>query len=412
MMFMKLRHWWKPESAERSGHAPARLHATGPFRDLLDRERNRSDRSGAPFALVVFGFAAEQDPKRFRLAGRLEQRLRAVDDAGWLDGERIGVILTNTPHAGARTFIDNILHVGGEPIPCGFEVYVYPGCGESDPQHRGGRRHGTADRHPAHAQPAAGLPQPSYTAVSERAVSLTSEVEQRLASTVDLMQALCDGSASVAGGDAPVQSLDRLFARPLPAWKRALDVVGAIVACVLFAPVMLAAAGLVKLTSRGPILFRQTRVGLGGRHFTMYKFRTMCVDAEARQAELRPYNEQDGPAFKLANDPRVTRVGRYLRKACIDELPQLWNVLRGDMTLVGPRPLDPAETSRIAGWQRRRIDGTPGLTCIWQLHGKSRVPFAEWMRMDIRYLRSRSPVRDLRLIVQTVLAVVLHRGSG
>jgi lipopolysaccharide/colanic/teichoic acid biosynthesis glycosyltransferase len=137
----------------------------------------------------------------------------------------------------------------------------------------------------------------------------------------------------------------------------------------------------------------------------------MIVDAEAKKKELKQRNEQDGPAFKIKDDPRVTRVGKLLRKSSIDELPQLWNVLRGDMTLVGPRPLPVSESEACEGWQRRRLDVTPGLTCIWQVKGRSRVSFAEWVRMDVAYIRRRTLFNDLRIIAQTIPAVLLRRGA-
>ncbi len=208
-----------------------------------------------------------------------------------------------------------------------------------------------------------------------------------------------------------VEEMEALFVRPLPAWKRAVDIVGAIAAFVLSLPLLLLAALMVKLSSRGPVLFHQLRGGIGGRPFVMYKFRTMVVNAEERKESLRELNEQDGPAFKLRNDPRVTRVGRFLRKFSIDELPQLWNVLRGEMSLVGPRPLPCDESEACRGWHRRRLDVTPGLTCFWQVHGRGRVSFTEWVRMDLRYIRSRSPARDLMLLLKTVRAVLLGRGS-
>jgi lipopolysaccharide/colanic/teichoic acid biosynthesis glycosyltransferase len=128
--------------------------------------------------------------------------------------------------------------------------------------------------------------------------------------------------------------------------------------------------------------------------------------------QLRALSQQDGPAFKIKNDPRITLAGRYLRKTCIDELPQLWNVVIGDMTLVGPRPLPCDEADACENWERRRLDVTPGLTCIWQVRsGRSCIPFSEWMRMDLRYIRGRSPAQDLKLLWKTFVAVVLHRAS-
>jgi lipopolysaccharide/colanic/teichoic acid biosynthesis glycosyltransferase len=222
-----------------------------------------------------------------------------------------------------------------------------------------------------------------------------------------------DGVAhALSSADDLNEPLRALIAPPMPLWKRVTDVVGAACGLACLAPVMLVIAGAIKLTSCGPVIFHQVRAGRGGRPFVMLKFRTMCVDAEARQARLRPFSEQDGPAFKLKADPRVTRLGRFLRKSSLDELPQLWNVLKGDMSFVGPRPLPWCEARACDGWQRRRLDVTPGITCIWQVMGRSRVTFAEWMRMDIRYIRTRGVLRDLWLLLTTIPAVLFRRGAS
>ena len=170
-------------------------------------------------------------------------------------------------------------------------------------------------------------------------------------------------------------------------------------------------ASAVKLTSRGPVFFMQWRTGLGGRRFRMLKFRTMVSNAEALRHQLYEKNEQDGPAFKVTDDPRVTPLGRLLRRKSIDELPQLWNVLKGEMTLVGPRPLPCAEAEACEVWQRRRHDVTPGLTCLWQAQGCSRDSFAEWMRLDLRYIRQRSPWTDLKILLRTVPTVLFNRAD-
>lgn len=228
---------------------------------------------------------------------------------------------------------------------------------------------------------------------------------------IDELQEL---TAAELDEDAPrheAQPLEAIFVRPLPKWKRCLDVLGAAFGLVVLSPLLLGTMALIKLTSRGPVLFKQQREGLGGKLFTIYKFRTMYLDADKRKDALRANSEQDGPCFKMEHDPRITPLGRFLRKSCIDELPQLWNVLIGDMTLVGPRPLDYRESHKIHQWGRRRLEVTPGLTCIWQVHGKSRVSFNEWMRMDIRYMRRRGFLFDLKLIRQTIQQVLLHRAS-
>jgi lipopolysaccharide/colanic/teichoic acid biosynthesis glycosyltransferase len=137
----------------------------------------------------------------------------------------------------------------------------------------------------------------------------------------------------------------------------------------------------------------------------------MCVDAEAKKQELKAQSEQDGPAFKIKADPRITKIGKILRETSLDELPQLWNVVKGDMSLVGPRPLPVDESDECDVWQRRRLDVTPGLTCIWQVKGRSRVTFDEWVRMDISYIRRRKLFHDLLILVQTIPAVLLRRGA-
>jgi lipopolysaccharide/colanic/teichoic acid biosynthesis glycosyltransferase len=179
----------------------------------------------------------------------------------------------------------------------------------------------------------------------------------------------------------------------------------------LASPILAIAALAIRLSSPGPILFRQKRAGLGGKPFTIFKFRTMCIDAEQKKAALRHRSEQDGPAFKIRHDPRITRVGRFLRETSLDELPQLWNVIRGDMSLVGPRPLPLDESQQCDVWHRRRLDVTPGLTCIWQVKGRSRVTFTEWIRMDRTYIGRRSLWNDLKLILMTVPSVLLRRGA-
>jgi exopolysaccharide biosynthesis polyprenyl glycosylphosphotransferase len=193
--------------------------------------------------------------------------------------------------------------------------------------------------------------------------------------------------------------------------KRLIDVVLAATALVLLAPVFVITAIAITLDSKGPVLFVQPRVGRHKRTFRLMKFRTMCADAELRQASLEVLNEARGPVFKIANDPRVTRVGRWLRRTSIDELPQLWNVLRGDMSLVGPRPLPLRDVRRFhQAVQRKRFSVKPGLTCLWQISGRSTLTFDEWLRLDLWYIDNWSLTLDLKLILRTVPAVI--RGTG
>ena len=205
--------------------------------------------------------------------------------------------------------------------------------------------------------------------------------------------------------------MEPLFVQRTPLWKRSLDVIGATVGLIALAPLLVLVAVAVKVSSPGTVFFRQWRSGRGGKRFLLIKFRSMVAGAESKKQDLMGQNEQDGPAFKIKADPRITPLGRFLRATSIDELPQLWNVLTGNMSLVGPRPLPCHESAECRGWQRRRLDVTPGLTCIWQIKGRSKVSFADWMRMDIQYIRKRSLWLDLKLVLQTAPAVLFGTGS-
>jgi exopolysaccharide biosynthesis polyprenyl glycosylphosphotransferase len=192
--------------------------------------------------------------------------------------------------------------------------------------------------------------------------------------------------------------------------KRGIDFIGAGIALILAAPVLVVAAAAIKLSSPGPVLFRQSRSGLHGRPFRMLKLRTMSLDAEARRDELLDLNEMDGPVFKIQRDPRITPVGRFLRRYSIDELPQLWNVLTGHMSLVGPRPPIPAEVIQYQTPERRRLSMRPGITCLWQVNGRNRLGFADWVRLDLEYIDGWSLVADFKILAKTALVVL--RGTG
>lgn len=193
--------------------------------------------------------------------------------------------------------------------------------------------------------------------------------------------------------------------------KRGLDLLLCIPGLILLSPFLLLIAAAIRLESRGPILFRQLRVGKDHQPFYCLKFRSMSQDAEKRKDEIAHLNEVDGPVFKIKHDPRVTRVGRFLRKLSLDELPQLWNVVRGEMTLVGPRPPLPREVEQYEEWMLRRLEVTPGITCIWQISGRSDTNFEQWMRMDLEYVESRTLGKDISILLRTVPAVLFGRGA-
>lgn len=193
--------------------------------------------------------------------------------------------------------------------------------------------------------------------------------------------------------------------------KRLIDVVASAVLIVAFIPVWIVLPIVIRMESRGPALFRQERVGKHGRRFTMYKFRSMVIGADKMQAKLAHLNEMDGPVFKIENDPRFTRLGKFLRKTSLDELPQLFNVFRGDMSLVGPRPPLYSEVVHYRPWERKRLSVTPGITCLWQVTGRNQIKFDEWMKLDIQYIDNWSLTLDLKILVRTIPAVFLRKGA-
>lgn len=194
--------------------------------------------------------------------------------------------------------------------------------------------------------------------------------------------------------------------------KRGIDLVGSLLLLLLLSPVMLIAAILVRLSSPGPVLYRWKIVGENGRPLTSYKFRTMWQDADARKTALLARNEMKGPVFKLADDPRITPIGRHLRRFSLDELPQLWSVLKGDLSLVGPRPPLQSEYALFNDWQKRKLAVKPGLTCLWQVSGRNEIrEFDDWVRMDLDYIERWSIWLDLKILALTVPAVLTARGA-
>jgi lipopolysaccharide/colanic/teichoic acid biosynthesis glycosyltransferase len=346
------------------------------------RERARADRIGGRFALAVFHLdhAGWRNRSLMRLARMVLQCVRHTDEVGRYDARSICAILPDTGSAGALRLVrrvEKLAASGWRKLRPVSVIYTYP-----DEQNDGD---GDGDAETA----------PDHSSANDAADNLpdVSETEHAAARTM-------------------VLPLSDLLAKPSPWWKRAVDISAASLGILVAGIPMLLIALAIKLTSPGPIMFRQKRAGLGGRPFSIYKFRTMVVDAEAQKAALRVISEQDGPAFKLKHDPRITPIGGFLRSTSLDELPQLFNVLKGDMSLVGPRPLPVDESDACDQWHRRRLDVAPGLTCIWQIEGRSRVSFEQWMRMDMAYMRSRRLLGDVALLLRTIPAVLLRKGAS
>ena len=356
-----------------------RLHPPESLWPALQRERGRTDRTGHPFCWVLFSLERERYTKRtlLRLAHVIARRARLTDEVGWYDEAGVGVILPVTDESGAEHFASDIVTLASERgIYASATVYSYPSA----------------------TLPSDGVRAKASVASKDRRV-------------LQMRKGVSPGAAQSRLRQCELRGMEPLLARPMPLGKRISDIVGAGLGLLLASPVFLAAAIAVKLSSPGPVFFGQKRAGLGARPFMIYKFRSMYADAEARKEELRHLNEQDGPAFKIKNDPRITRIGRFLRATSMDELPQLFNVLKGDMSLVGPRPPTFDEVDKYRVWYRRRLRVTPGVTCIWQVRGRSRVSFEEWMRMDMRYMERYGFWQDLILILSTIPAVLFRWGA-
>ena len=407
------------------------------FETEIARETERSNRrnEAREFALITFDFSDRQadDRKIIQLAQDLTRRLRISDTIGWFN-LRLAVLLPETEQSGAVAVANDLAKIAAHHgINVETTVSIYPwddrltkisqelrdevnfmerrDYDDDDHFRNGGGRILRED----HSHSSSG---PHIS--SHRSGTTLDDADEQ--SDGGMMASIGWTSGATALATAPrVTKLKPLHygtghsimfrSETTPVWKRAIDIVGSGVGILVLSPLFIGAAIAIKLSAPGPVFFRQMREGKDGKPFGILKFRTMVIDAEAKQEELREQSEQDGPAFKLKDDPRVTKVGKYLRKSCSDELPQLFNVLIGQMSLVGPRPLPIGESEQCRAWQRQRLSVLPGCTCIWQARGGRDIKFSKWMRMDLEYIHKRSFLYDLRLILETVYIAVLHRGS-
>lgn len=356
----------------------------------ITKERQRSDRYGHSLSVVSLKLLLMGAPSPEKLAEMeriLAQRLRLTDERGLNDDGTIVIVLPHTTHDGAVTVVESIAKLASfEQIYFEAKIHVYPLAADGNfDTHElvGSKKHIRFDR-----------------GSEDSFVATESESNNTIGN-------FAMGSHSFIAKQQP-NSL-HMIAKPFPRWKRSMDVACAASGLIVAAPFLVATAIAIKATSKGPIFFRQWRTGQNNRPFRIMKLRTMVVDADELKDKLREMNERDGPAFKIKNDPRVTRVGSFLRSTGLDELPQLWNVLIGEMSIVGPRPLPVDEDALCEQWQRRRLDTKPGITCSWQIAKSRKISFEDWMRMDIRYATTRSFKNDLKLMFKTVAAVVLGR---
>jgi len=353
----------------------------GEFAAVLNRERDRADRTGKGFSLVVFEVRADRGNllSARALAERLTCRIRSTDNIGWLDDGRLAVVLPHTDAEGAWLLVSTVRKEIPEDTPypeC--TVYAYPTLwidgDDATPGDDPARK-----RDAASPRPAAGPEELHRASVLAREAVL------------------------------PVEELGPHFLRRMPAWKRAIDLAGALAATILLSPLLAGVALFIKSVSPGPVFFRQERVGFLGQTFTLWKFRTMHVNADTavhrQYLENLIHSESKMKKLDSGRDPRIIPFGGLLRASGIDELPQLLNILRGEMSLIGPRPCIPYEAKEFDVWQRRRFDAVPGLTGLWQVSGKNRTTFKEMMRFDIGYARRRALPLDLKILLKTFPAV-------
>jgi lipopolysaccharide/colanic/teichoic acid biosynthesis glycosyltransferase len=380
---MRFRDFEPPLSFFRSPSTLPDIPSSDALRRILERERARTERTGKEFAFVVFAPADGRPADGADLtwlAALLLRRIRATDVVGRFDGNSLGVVLPATAPAGAVKFAEDVCRgiPAGAPSPR-FTVYAYPSewiSSDRPPGASPSGDSGNGQRAVRHAEGASG------------------------------------GKKDGAEG---IHRMERIFGSPIPLWKRAMDVVGASVALALFSPLILLIAAWIKIVSPGPVFFKQERVGHMGKPFTLWKFRTMRPenDPAVHRRHLSELIRGEKPMEKLdaARDPRILSFGRILRQTCLDELPQLFNVLRGDMSLVGPRPCLPYEAKEYLPWHARRFDSTPGMTGLWQVNGKNRTTFREMIRFDIAYARRISPWMDFKILLKTAPAICMQLGD-
>ena len=362
---------------QRNSHAGNFLLNDADFRFAADCERMRVDRNGSTLSLLLVRLRDQAQEDLAFFTRILEGRIRITDTPGLLNDGRVAILLPDTQAAGAWKVAADI----SEVYPPG------PGRPECD-----------VLEYPNHERPRNKNKEESF------------ESEDQIDSAPRPSEQPTEELGELQPKDTQAPTNEFFFARKTPLWKRSLDIVGGSVGLAASLPILLVAAVAVKSSSRGPAFFKQQREGHGGKLFTMWKLRTMQVDAEARKKSLRKFSQQDGPAFKMKKDPRTTAVGRFLRWSSMDELPQFWNVIKGDMSLVGPRPLPVEESAACQNWQRRRLQVAPGMTCTWQVCERGNVSFDEWVRMDLRYVRDHSFREDMKLLLMTLPSLLMQRG--
>lgn len=341
------------------------IHMSDKFNRLISFQRNLSNRYDHEFSLLVLYTRSKKFIWKPDTIQEIIRRSRSIDEIGWFDSERIGILLPHTSVGEANKITSSILFVIENLVEnLEYFIFSYP---SKDSINVDGKNY-----------------KMSLLESNEQMKSIITSKDIHLLSGIST-----------------------------PIWKRSMDIAGAAVCLTLLLPIITLTAILVKVSSKGPILFKQNRIGLGAKPFKMYKFRSMIVAPPSQNTIEITESEDAGPFIlkKVASDPRITTIGRFIRKWSLDELPQLFNVLNGDMSLVGPRPLVQEEAKGCTHWHESRFTVKPGLTCIWQVNGRSGVKAEDRSRMDIRYIQNFSFMQDIKLLFLTPLAVFRARGA-
>ena len=369
---------------------------TDNFYRSLERERDRSDRFGLKFAVVSFDLKTVnlngKYPKLFTKA--VHSRIRVSDEIGWIDDQNIGLLLFNTEKEGAIRFVKDVkATIDNNTTLPNYRLYVYPADG---------KRIQKNFRNIV-------LPK------NENRRHYNKNVKKRLHPNL-IHSDILDSTSRSSHPDEKTdlcQNLGNIFPRKMPLWKRFLDITGASIALVVFSPFFLIIPVFIKVLAPGPVFFKQERVGFGGRKFMFLKFRSMKVNADPtvhRQylaGLINSEGEVEKPMIKLdGRNSQIIPFFKFIRKTYLDELPQLINVLRGEMSLIGPRPPIPYEVAEYSRWHNSRFDIVPGMTGLWQISGKNRLTFKEMVRLDINYCRKLSFVSDLKILFKTPLVIL------
>lgn len=385
--------------------AAEQIYSQEVFQLAIQRECLRSDRSGRGFSILVFSVDENslnnKNSQLSQLVRLFQQRLRMTDELGWFRKNELGLLLFDTSREGAYSLACNLTEMLKPVHLPDYHIYYYPEQLKNDQP--------SAHKLAAESKKE-GLELPKsqlVQALNKPQIDDWTEEQQQAQHRLFQGKTLDEVPAEI------ISPLEHLFAYPQPIWKRALDITGASIALLLASPVLLPAMLYIKLVSPGPVFFKQKRIGYFGNEFVMWKLRSMHVNVDTSQhqkylAELIKSGEKDKPMIKLDSAPQLIPYANIIRKSCVDELPQLINVLRGEMSMVGPRPPIPYEVAEYIPWHRSRFEAVPGMTGLWQVSGKNRLTFNQMVRLDIQYARKLGLLQDIIIILRTPYAIVVQ----